>query len=329
MDKAETKRAVIVGIFVALAIIIFLAGVLTLGGLQKTFVRHVALRTTFDDVAGLKKGNSVWFSGVKVGTISSIRFAGVSQVEVAMEVDAAAQPFIHRNASVKISTDGLIGNKIILIDGGSPNLPAVQDGDNLQAEKMLSTDEILKTLQQNNANLLAITTNFKTLSGKLVQGKGIVGTLLTDSAAALRFKAILLNLQQTTAASTQMAERLSSFSQRLNTKGGLADKLLTDTVIYARLKTSATNLNTVVRTAQSISSNMDKAMQQLNRNDNSLGLLLNDTATANQLKSTLRNLNESSIKLNEDLEAAQHNFLLKGYFKDKAKKQAQEAAKKP
>jgi phospholipid/cholesterol/gamma-HCH transport system substrate-binding protein len=53
-----------------------------------------------------------------------------------------------------------------------------------------------------------------------------------------------------------------------------------------------------------------------------LGVLLNDRAEAERMKSTLNNLHQSSIKLNDDLEAAQHNFFLKGYFKDREKAKA-------
>ena len=48
-------------------------------------------------------------------------------------------------------------------------------------------------------------------------------------------------------------------------------------------------------------------------------MLLKDEQSADQIKITLQNLQSASKKLDEDLEAAQHNFLLRGYFKNKAK----------
>ena len=48
-------------------------------------------------------------------------------------------------------------------------------------------------------------------------------------------------------------------------------------------------------------------------------MLLHDEATATNMKAILKNLQTATEKLNEDLEALQHNFLLRGYFKKKAK----------
>ena len=74
MEAKKNKRAVMVGLFVAIGIIIFLAGIFTLGGQQKAFVRTVSVTAVFDDVSGLQQGNNVWFSGVKVGTVKRLNF---------------------------------------------------------------------------------------------------------------------------------------------------------------------------------------------------------------------------------------------------------------
>ncbi|HEY4198606.1 MAG TPA: MlaD family protein [Mucilaginibacter sp.] len=322
MDQAENRKSIIVGIFLALGLIIFVVGVLTLGSAQKTFSKSIHISATFDDVAGLKKGNNVWFSGVKVGTISDVRFTGPSQVFVKMSVDEGSQQYIHRNAGVKISSDGLIGNKIIVIDGGSPQAPIVQDGDVLQAEKVASTDDMLKTLQQNNENLLAITNDFKQLSRKILQGKGVVGSLLADSTMGIQLRSAMKNLQATTESASRMAVQLDNFSKKINTKGGLADKMLTDTVTFNKIQATVAQLQKTVNSASELTSNLNTASKKLTTTDNAIGVLLNDPKGAEQVRTSLNNLQQSSVKLNEDLEAAQHNFLLKGFFKKKAKAKA-------
>jgi len=322
MDTKDNKRAIWVGLFLALGLLLFLVGIFTLGGQQKTFSKSIHISSTFDDVEGLKAGNNVWFSGVKIGTISSIKFTGPAQVDVRMRIDAATQQYIHRNAVARISSDGLIGNKIIVIDGGSPQAPVVEDGDLLQSAKLTSTDDMMKTLQQNNQNLLAITGDFKLLSHKILQGKGTVGTLMADSMMAIQLRATMSNLAIATKSAANMAARLDAFSQKINTKGGLADKIFTDTATFAKLKASADQLQKAAANATVMTENLKKASDKVNKTDNPIGVMLNDPKAAAQLQSTINNLQKSSILLNEDLEAAQHNFLLKGFFKDKAKAKA-------
>jgi phospholipid/cholesterol/gamma-HCH transport system substrate-binding protein len=319
MDSAEKRKSIIVGVFVLLGVAVFVIGILTLGGQNKSFVKSIRLSAVFTDVAGLKKGNNVWFSGVKVGTIKAVRFTGNSQVDVDMSIEAATQQYIHRNALAHISSDGLIGNKIIVIDGGSPQAPIVQDGDVLQAAKLLSTDDIMATLQKNNENLLAITTDFKTLGHQILAGKGTVGALLADSTMAMQLRAAMRNLQTTTATASKMAAQLNTFGAKMNTKGGLADKLLTDTVAYARIQEAVTKLKEAANNATILTENLNKASNKLNSTDNILGVLLNDPKGAAKVQTTIDQLQQSSVKLNDDLEAVQHNFLLRGFFKKKEK----------
>jgi phospholipid/cholesterol/gamma-HCH transport system substrate-binding protein len=87
MDAAENRKAIIVGIFLALGLIVFILGIFTLGGQQKSFVKSIKISSVFSDVAGLKKGNNVWFSGVKVGTISDVKVHyRPAQVQVFMKL---------------------------------------------------------------------------------------------------------------------------------------------------------------------------------------------------------------------------------------------------
>jgi phospholipid/cholesterol/gamma-HCH transport system substrate-binding protein len=319
MDTSENKRGIIVGIFLAVGLIVFIVGVFTLGSQSKSFSKSIHISSVFDDVSGLKTGNSVWFSGVKVGSISKIHFIGPGQVDVAMNIDASTQQYIHRNAGVHIGSDGLIGNKIIVIDGGSPQAPTVQDGDVLQAEKLISTDDMLKTLQQNNQNLLSITGDFKLLSRKILQGKGTVGTLMADSMMAIQLRNAMRNLESATGSAARMAVQLDKFSNKVNTKGGLADKMFTDTVTFNRIQASVNQLQQAAKNAAVLTDNLNKASNKFNTTDNALGVLLNDPKAAAQIQSTINNLQASSIKLNDDLEAAQSNFFLKGFFKKRAK----------
>jgi phospholipid/cholesterol/gamma-HCH transport system substrate-binding protein len=326
-STAENKRSVIVGIFLALAVIILVAGVFVLGGQQNRFVQTVMVKAVFDDVAGLKPGNNVWFSGVKIGTVKEINFFGKSQVEISMKIEEKAVPFIRKDAQARISSESMIGNKIIVLFGGSQNARVVQDGDLLASENPLDTDDLMETLQQNNKNLVDITQDFKVMSARLVKGQGTVGAILTDSLLADNFRQIVRNLQQASATTVRASGALARFTNKLNDEEGLAGQLLTDTTVFNQLKASITQLEQTTATATEITNNLKQTSAKLNQDNNALGVMLNDEAFANQLKNTMKNLEASSGELGETMKAAQNSFLLKGYFKRKAVREAKTEAK--
>ncbi|MFT4032650.1 MAG: MlaD family protein [Siphonobacter sp.] len=327
------------GIFIFLGLLIFVIGVFFLGGQQKRFIKSIELSAVFDDVGGLKTGNNVWFSGVKIGTVKKIHFYGKSQVEVTMNIEKEAQQYIHQDAEAAISSEGFIGNKIVVIGGGSPQLPPVEDGDIVKAKMALGTDQIMETLQENNQNLLRITTDFKGLVSKMARGKGTIGAVLTDSILAEEFRSTVLNLQKSAENANRLSNSLAVYAHRLNTKGSLAHELVSDTTVYANIKASVNQLKNTSTTAMQIaswaaeavdqaktaSSNFAKASNKLTSTDNALGTLLNDQKVANDLRTSLKYLGSSTQKLDQDLEALQHNFLLRGFFRKKAKADAKAA----
>jgi phospholipid/cholesterol/gamma-HCH transport system substrate-binding protein len=59
----------------------------------------------------------------------------------------------------------------------------------------------------------------------------------------------------------------------------------------------------------------------------SIGVLLHDRKEGTRVKEILKNLESSSKKLDEDLEAAQHSFPFKKYFKNKSKQAKSDSSK--
>jgi phospholipid/cholesterol/gamma-HCH transport system substrate-binding protein len=294
-------------------------GILTVGNLRNSFVKKFTVTTLFDEVNGLQSGNNVWFSGVKIGTVSTLRFYGKSQVKVSMKLDREAQSFIRKDAKAKVSTDGLIGNKIIVIYGGTDSTEAIQDGDALTIEKTLSTDDMLKTLQENNINLLAITGDFKEISKKIRNGEGTLGKLLTDEALFANVGQTVEILRKAALNAEKLTASLSDYGTKMNQKGSLTYNLVNDTVVFNTIKATVLELKQIAQTATQLTANLKNATSDLNNSNSPAGVILHDQPAASDLKATLKNLELSTRKLNEDLEALQHNFLFKGYFKKKAK----------
>src|SRR5690554_1319159 len=221
--KNDNKKTVIVGIFVLIGIIILVAGVLTLGSAQKAFVKSFSVKAVFDDIGGLQTGNNVWYSGVKIGTVKKINFYGDSQVEIEMNIDAAVQDYIRKDSKATISSDGLIGNKIIVIYGGTSESARIENEDRLEAVMPLDTDQMMETLQENNNNLVSITNDLKVLTGKIASGEGIIGAVLTDSLLARDFELMMSELQKTAINSSRLTSNLTKFSSDLNKEGTLVN----------------------------------------------------------------------------------------------------------
>ena len=325
MKSSSYSRAVVVGIFIFLGIAIFILAVLTLGGQHKTFEKSIILKAVFDDVNGLQKGNNVWFSGVKVGTIKNVILAGNEQVEVNINIEEKSHQFIPKDSKAKISTDGLIGNKIIVIYGGSLQAPKVKNGDVLIVEKLRSTEEMLNTLGKNNDNLLQITNDFKLISKRIADGNGTIGKLLTDETLVNELNATTITLRKVTQNIEALTANAAGYTAKLNNKGSLANDLVSDTVIFSTLRSTITQLQKVSITSDSVINNLKIASNSfsnaLNNSNAPVGMLLHDEQAASNLKVTLQNLQSGTKKLDEDLEAIQHNFLFRGFFRKKAKRE--------
>ncbi len=323
-----------VGLFVVLGILILVSGILMIGTMRKTFVNKIDAYAILDDVNGLTRGSNVWFSGVKVGTVKHIDFVENSKVKVTFGIEEASQKFIKKDATVKVSSDGLIGNTIIVVSGGSAAADMVEDGYQFHVSKEESQQDMIKTLQENNKNLLAITTDFKELIHSIKGGQGSVGKLLTQDDLYTKLNTTLSGLEAATVNAKATTASLAQFSKNLNTEGNFVNDLMTDKQMYGDLKQTVNTLGETSRmlretstSAKVMMANLQETSQKLNNDKNStVGVLLHDAKTAQNVKGILQNLESGSAKLDENLEALQHNFLFRRYFRKKKQNDEKEKA---
>lgn len=316
MSEPVNKRGIWVGIFIVIGISFLVGAVLTIGNLRSTFQQKMTVWTIFDDVNGLQSGNNIWFSGVKIGTVKEMELYGRSQVKVTLNISLDAQKYIRKNSMAKIGTDGLIGNKIIVIYGGTPDSPQIEEGDRLRNETMISSDDILETLQENNLNILKLTkqlSNGEGTLGKLIQSDSVYRSI---ASTARSIELASADARQLISSLSHFSHDMNSFGNKLNQKGTLVDNILTDTVTYASVRQSVRQLE---RTMDTISVLVSKLKEAGENTKSPVGVLLYDEDAGKHVKETIRNLENSSETLEEDLEALKHSFLLRRYFKKKEK----------
>jgi phospholipid/cholesterol/gamma-HCH transport system substrate-binding protein len=79
---------------------------------------------------------------------------------------------------------------------------------------------------------------------------------------------------------------------------------------------------------------INQILTKINKGEGTLGRLIQDKTMAENIDQTILNLKKSTKGLDENMQAAQHNILLRGFFKKKekaaakAKKEAEEKSKK-
>jgi phospholipid/cholesterol/gamma-HCH transport system substrate-binding protein len=261
--------------------------------------------------------------GVKVGTIKEISLTKEGKVAVEMNIKEDAHPLIKKDTKAKLGADGFIGNKLIILSGGSPGAPMVENGSTLLVDRAISTDEMMATLQDNNKNILAITTNFKAISEQIMGGKGTVGKLLNDDQMFTDLQQAIVSIKGAAINAQVLASNVSGYTAKLTSKGSLANDLVTDTVLFSRLRSTVRQIDALSKGADEVLADLKSTSASINRGMNdestSIGLLLKDKETAADIKATIRNLQAGTQKLDENMEALQHNFLLRGFFRKKNK----------
>lgn len=320
METKEITQDVKLGIFVLVGLILFLGSVFFIGSDKNLFNKTFTVYAIFKNVEGLKQGDNVWLSGVKIGTVKDVRIVAEGRVVVELSLKDRQNKFIKQNATASVGSDGLVGNKIVVIrPGDAPEI--LQDTDTLGAFSPADTQELINIAKDVGENTRSLTNDLKVLAKKINDGQGLVGELMQNGAIAQDLRLAVTGLKETSNQTSKASAELASMMHKFNTGDGLINKLATDTSLSYVFDQTLANVKQVSRNSADMSQGLQELVSKLNNSNNAIGVLLADTVFANKLQHTLDNAQSASAKLDENMEAMQHNFLLRGYFRKKKKEE--------
>jgi phospholipid/cholesterol/gamma-HCH transport system substrate-binding protein len=196
MDTHSQKFKIRLGLFVAGGLTLFVLTILIIGKQKNLFNPVFKLSSTFYNVSGLQVGNNIRFSGINVGTIDNINIINDSTVKVDMSIRKEVKQFIKSDSKVTIGSEGLIGDKLLVITQGSSTAPTARDGQQLQSAEPVEIDAIMASLLVTAGNIEIISQQFAEIMVKINKGNGTLGRLIQDTTVAENINQTIVNLKR-------------------------------------------------------------------------------------------------------------------------------------
>jgi phospholipid/cholesterol/gamma-HCH transport system substrate-binding protein len=266
------KQEVGVGALVLAGLVLFVVGLFWFSG-RTIGHRGATARVVFTNVAGLKVGDPVVISGVKVGRVSEVKLERVGKVTVTLELSGDPRVRPHTSATATVASLDFFGTKSIVYSPGTetdPLLPAtsvivgtrtqeltdIASGIATRANELIGNAtglvseqlsmDIHNTLIATQRGMIALTEASK---GPLVQQStetlaslhrvmSRIDTLLGKAnvqQTGIRLDTLTANLQQLTGQLARSTTTLNDLMARINRGEGTLGKLATDTLLYGDL----------------------------------------------------------------------------------------------
>ncbi|MGR3857866.1 MULTISPECIES: MlaD family protein [Chryseobacterium] len=343
--KNESSNNLKLGIFVIAGIILFILTIYFIGLKRNIFGSNFILRSEFENVSGLKQGSNVRLSGINIGTVSKIDFISDSLVMVKMSIKKDVQQYIKTDAVASIASDGLVGDKVLVISPGTGSANIVGNDAVIASYKTTEIEDVLFSIKKSADNIRTVTTGLVDFTAKMNNKDGLLVKIMTSKDFADRIDKTVQNLQSSMndfasftpvlhnkdgiiyrvftdkSLSDNMessildlkssAGQISLFAAKLNDKNNILSQITTNDTLAASLGKTLTNL-------EKSSEDLKKFTTKINNDENVVSKLVDNPRLGRSVDSTITNIGKGVDELRELEAAARNNFLLRGYFKKKA-----------
>lgn len=321
--RKSTSQKVKVGIFMVVGTLILIVALYSIGKRQHIFSKNIQLYSVFANINGLQVGNNVRYSGVNVGTVSKIEMTGEGKISVQLAVEEKTASFIKKDAITSISSDGLVGSMVVnIIPGKNELTDVVSAGDTLQSYSRIGADDMLSTLNTTNENAALLTSDLLQITNKILEGKGTLGALVSDTLLAQDIKQSLAELKNTSRGASEAVSRINNIIGKINYDESAASVLLSDTVSANQLRNVFGNIEKSGEDLTATIDNLNQYINEVKSGKGTINYLTQDEDFVKEIDSTMENIKEAAEKLNENMEAMRSNFLFRGYFRRMERREA-------
>jgi phospholipid/cholesterol/gamma-HCH transport system substrate-binding protein len=287
--KKDTSNKIKLGIFFSIGMMVFIVGIYFIGEGKQLFRTTFRISGVFKDVAGLQPGNNVRLSGINVGTVDNIMIVSDTSVRVEILIDESTRKFIKKDAIAGIGSEGLMGNKTIIMYPGTGGKREIENNDIIQTVPPLGVDDFMISLSKTIDNATNITNDLSKITENIHSGKGTIGRLLMDQSMSQNVDSTFTNLKDGSAGFKILMDKANDIDEIL------------------------TSLKTTIDNTSSITSNVSKIADSIHSGKGTLGMLLMDSTMRQNIDSTVVNLRNSSAELKTLLEKAKDSWILWGF----------------
>ena len=323
----STSQYVKLGVFVVLGSILILVMAYMIGNEQNVFRSTFRISAVFKNVNGLQEGNNVRYSGISVGVVKDIVMENDTSIRVHMQIEEGMLAHIKDDAVAMVGSDGLVGSMLINILPGKGEGAPIKDGEEISTFSRIDTQDMLTTLNVTNENAALLTADLLEVTQALRNGSGILGQLLYDSTMAKDLQQSFRNLRMSTVQSRQAVNRLNEMIQQWQLEQSALTLVLDDPEFSDQIRGVVSNLDSSGQEIRELTTRLNGLVGGLQEGEGTLGLLLKDTVMAGEIRHGLKYLDSGLVKFDENMEALQHNWLTRGYFKKLEREQRKQEKK--
>jgi phospholipid/cholesterol/gamma-HCH transport system substrate-binding protein len=305
---ATPARLAGVGVFVVGGLLLFTVGLFMIGDRQMAFAKKFRIYTEFKKITGLQPGAIIRVSGAKAGAIKQIDPPNTpgGKFRVQLEITEDLHQLVRMDSVASIETEGLVGGSYLGVSAGSDKSPGAQADATIPSKEPFEIGDLMQQMSDTVAKVNEIIDEMR----DDVQRAVVAIADTADNANAI-ITDVGPDMKALTTAGARITTDAARIADSIRNGEGTIGKLLNDDELYRRVSSISKQVEEIATDARQVIEQTRNTLQSLQSKDGPV------QGVAADVKQTMEGARTAMVGFAENMEALKHNFLVRGFFKDR------------